>query len=90
MADIEPTRAAYTIKEHRRCIEHDVNPPLGSVRLDKLTARQLDSFYRELLARGLSPASVRRFHSILHAALDRAVKWGMIPANPPTVLPHRA
>ncbi len=82
MADIEPTRSAITVKEHRRCIEQDIKPALGPVRLDKLTARQLDGFYHDLLARGLSPSSVRRFHSVLHAALDRAVKWGMISANP--------
>ena len=82
LADIEPTRSAYTVKEHRRCIEHDIKPALGTVRLDKLTARQLDGFYHDLLARGLSPSSVRRFHSVLHAALDRAVKWGMVPVNP--------
>ena len=82
LTDISPTRSAYTVKEHRRCIEHDIKPALGWVRLDKLTARQLDEFYHDLLARGLSPSSVRRFHSVLHAALDRAVKWGMIPSNP--------
>jgi integrase len=82
LGDIEPTRSAYTVKEHRRCIEHDIKPALGSVRLDKLTARQLDGFYHDLLARGLSPSSVRRFHSVLHAALDRAVKWGMVTVNP--------
>jgi integrase len=82
LADIEPTRSAYTVKEHRRCIEHDIKPALGAVRLEKLTARHLDSFYHDMLTRGLSPSSVRRFHSVLHASLDRAVKWGMIPANP--------
>jgi integrase len=82
LTDIAPTRSSYTVKEHGRCIEHDIKPALGSVRLDKLTARQLDDFYHDLLARDLSPSSVRRFHSVLHAALDRAVKWGIIPVNP--------
>jgi len=82
LADIAPTRSAYTVKEHRRCIEHDIKPALGPVRLDRLAPRQLDAFYRDMLARGLSPSSVRRFHSVLHAALDRAVKWGLIGTNP--------
>jgi len=82
LAEIEPTRSPYTVKEHRRCIEHDIKPALGAVRLDKLTARQLDGFYHELLTRDLSPAPVRRFHSVLHAALDCAFKWGIIPINP--------
>jgi hypothetical protein len=41
LADIAPTRSAYTVKEHRRCVEHGIRPALGPVRLDKLTARQL-------------------------------------------------
>ena len=62
-------------------VEHDIKPALGPVRLDKLTAWQLDEFYHDLLARGLSPSSVRRFHSVLHASLARAVKWGHDPDN---------
>jgi hypothetical protein len=33
LTDIAPARSAYTVKEHRRCIEHDIKPALGSVRL---------------------------------------------------------
>ena len=61
LTDIEPTRSAYAVKEHRRCIEHDIKPELGSVRLDKLSPRQLDVFYGELLARGLSPGNNHPF-----------------------------
>jgi len=80
--DITPTRSAYTIREHRRTVERDIKPVLGAIRLDKLTSRELDGLYRELLNRGLSPSSVRRHHSILSAALRRAVRWGMIASNP--------
>jgi hypothetical protein len=80
--DTEPHRSKYTMKSHRRCVEKDIKPAIGSIRLDRLTARQLDAFYRSLLDRGLSPATVRRHHSIISAALGRAVKWDMIGANP--------
>ena len=80
--DIALTRTAYTMREHRRSVERDIKPAIGAVPLDRLRGRELDQFYRELLRRGLSPASVRRHHSILHAALDRAVKWGMVASNP--------
>lgn len=80
--DIEPHRSKYTMKSHRRCVEKDIKPAIGSLRLDRLTARHLDAFYRSLLDRGLSPATVRRHHSIISAALGRAVKWDMIGSNP--------
>jgi integrase len=82
LADIEPGRSSYTMREHRRSVERDINPSLGALRLDRLTAEHLDRFYASLRARGLSPASVRRHHAILSSALRRAVKWGWLAANP--------
>ena len=52
------------------------------MRLDRLTGRQLDDFYRRLQQRGLSNSSVHQHHSIVHAALGRAVKWGILKTNP--------
>ncbi len=48
--DIEPTRWLGTMKEHRRSVERNILPAIGSVRLDRLTARHLDDLYRSLLA----------------------------------------
>jgi integrase len=70
------------MREHRRSIERNILPAIGSVRLDRLTARHLDDLYRSLLGRGLSPASIRRHHAILSAALRRAVKWDWLASNP--------
>lgn len=75
-------RTPYTIKEYRRLANRAIKPALGAMRLSKLTARQLDDLYTSLTARGLSAASVRRHHALLHAALGRAVKWGLLASNP--------
>lgn len=82
LEDIAPQRTPRTVHEYRRLARHDILPALGTKRLDKLTARDIDAFYRSLLERGLSPASVRRNHALLHASLGRAVKWGLIGTNP--------
>ncbi len=82
LADIEPMRSVGTMREHRRSIERNILPAIGSIRLDRLTARHLDDLYRSLLERGLSNASVRRHHAILSAALRRAVKWGWLASSP--------
>lgn len=79
--DIAPLRSGYTMQEHRRSVDHDIRPAIGTLRVDKLTGSHLDHLYADLLARGLSPASVRRRHAVVHAALDRAVKWGVVAAN---------
>jgi integrase len=84
---IEPERSAYTVKEYRRLVKIDIGPALGSKRLDKLTPAQIDAYYASLLSKDrkpkpLSTESVRRHHFLLHAALGRAVKWGLITSNP--------
>jgi integrase len=80
--DISPQRTPRTLHEYRRVARHDIVPALGTKRIDRLTAREIDSYYRSLLERGLSAASVRRNHALLHASLGRAVKWGLIATNP--------
>lgn len=80
--DIAPHRSSYTVQEYRRLIVKTIKPALGNLRLDRLTGKQLDDFYRRLQQRGLSNSSVHQHHSIVHAALGRAVKWGILQANP--------
>ena len=79
---VAPERSPYTMKEYRRMATTSIKPAIGTVPLAKLTGARLDTFYRSLTDRGLSSGSVRRHHFLLHAALGRAVKWGMVPLNP--------
>ena len=55
---------------------------LGSVRLDRLRAGQIDEAYRRWLAAGMTPVTVRTHHAVLSAALNQAVKWGLIERSP--------
>lgn len=69
--------------------------PIAAVKLSELTPSAIEALYRRLLdgtvnmsqggdvrATPLSPATVRRTHGVLHAALERAVKLDMINSNP--------
>lgn len=49
-------------------------PALGSVKLAKLTARQVQDLYASKRAEGLSPTTVHHIHAVLHAALEYAVR----------------
>ncbi len=48
----------------------------------KLTTRDVDRFYTQLRAEGMSPATVMHHHRVLHAALNQAERWGWINRNP--------
>jgi len=67
-------RDSYLVRVH-------INPILGRIKLKKLTALDVQGFYRNRLDFGLSASTVNKIHSVLHKALSQAVKWNMIPRN---------
>ena len=82
LAQKQGTLTPATYEEYRRTVERDLKPVFGPIRLDKLTAQQLDRFYKAQSAKGLSPRTVRKQHANLSAALNQAVKWDLIVRNP--------
>ena len=79
---IEPTRRHSTVHAARNKINRAIRPALGSKRLEKLSAYDLDRFYSAQLAGNLSTTTVRQYHAILSAALHQAERWGSIEASP--------
>ncbi|MGA3220705.1 MAG: site-specific integrase, partial [Acidimicrobiales bacterium] len=80
--DIAPHRSSYTVREYRRTVTKTIKPAIGGMRIDKITGRHLDAFYGRLHKSGLASSSVHQHHSVIHASLGRAVKWGLLPSNP--------
>ena len=87
--NIRPT----TADNYHRSIESHVIPRIGSIKLKKLTSRDIQKMYKDLQENGrlrkskkqqngLSNATVRGIHMVLHNALDRAVKERLILRNP--------
>jgi integrase len=58
-----------------------ITPALGRIRLTKLTAIQVQSFYAAKRAEGLSPASIAHIHAVLHAALEDGERLGVVARN---------
>jgi integrase len=55
---------------------------LGTMRLDQLRRIDIEGVYRHWTATGSAPATVRRRHTVLLAALNSAERWEMIGSNP--------
>src|SRR5215217_9643492 len=62
------------------CRKHLV-PALGRKKLKTLDPADVQRFYRAKLDSGLSNATVRKLHVVLHKALKQAVRWGLVPRN---------
>jgi integrase len=77
-----------TWNDYRGIIESYVVPRVGTVRLDKLTAADLDNLYEQLESSGgrkgrpLSAKTVLNVHRVLHKALADAVRQGRLGRNP--------
>jgi integrase len=75
--DLSPT----TLRVYRTQIEHTVRPALGSIKVQRLGAKDLDDLYRAMKEKGSSPKTVRNHHALLSAALHQAVRWGWVRRN---------
>ncbi len=70
-----------TIKNYQNALRH-LPPGLHALPLNELGAYELDRTYTALARGGVGAPTVRILHAVLSAALQQAVKWRWIPANP--------
>ena len=83
-----------TMNYYHRNIEQHIIPAIGDIPLNKLTTRDLQKLYNDLMENGridrksghgnpgLSSTTVRSLHLMLHNAFERAVKERLILRNP--------
>lgn len=70
-----------TYLNYQKLLRNYLVPGLGKVKLQKLTAPQVQAFYSAKLQEGLSPKTVTNIHGFLHKALDNAVRWNIVSRN---------
>jgi integrase len=75
---------ATTVREYRRLSEQRIKPAVGRLPARRLSALDLDRWYAELGAEGLSPNSVRQIHAVVRSTGRQAVRWGLLTHNPAT------
>ncbi len=86
----KPVLRRSTYSRYLGDIQNHVKPHLGAKKLLQLKTYDLQKFYNKLCEsgnlrdkeKGLSSATVRGIHNILHDALDCAKKLGLIANNP--------
>ena len=90
----KPNVRVATADRYHLMIEQYAIPRIGSIKLTKLTAHDLQKLYKELMESGrtnrksghsnpaLSSTTVRSLHLMLHNALNRAVKERLILRTP--------
>lgn len=89
------TWSISTYEGRKALISNYISPIIGNMKLEELTPRVMDKYYRDLLTvksvvsnnmrpknEFVSPHIVREIHKLLRNAFNQAVKWELMTRNP--------
>ncbi|WP_018349166.1 site-specific integrase [Longispora albida] len=76
----EEERSPSTLDRYRSVVDVHLRPGLGSVRLDKLTAKRIRQFLAGYKGKR-SPATILKIHAVLRAALSGAMAEDLLTRN---------
>lgn len=86
-ATVQQTKKQRTAESYADMIALHIDPHLGHIALDKLNPQHIQAWLNELAEKltpkgtPLSARVIQYARAILHVALNRAVKWQLIPRN---------
>ncbi len=84
-------RSPTTLREYQRMTRVLGRGSIGSCQTHRLSPKHLDDLHGRVAEEGiasarttgpLSAASINRYHDLIKAACEQAVRWGWIPFNP--------
>jgi integrase len=82
LTSVEPTVRGRTFDSYRAILETHLLPRFDKVALVKLGPLHVQRLHSEMLGAASSAKTVRNVHAVLYGALDRAVRFRLIPSNP--------
>lgn len=72
-----------TVESLEALVRLHITPALGNYRLNHVSPLLIEAFYSSLQTKKqLSPATIKKVHTILHQALQQAVRYGQLLTNP--------
>ena len=72
---------ATTLASYRGIVETHLKPILGSQRLDKLQPAHIDHLHEKMLEKNVSRRTVQYAHTLLHGALQHALRRELLGRN---------
>ena len=92
LESVESTLRPRTAIQYRQIVQQHILPNIGKLRLRDLHIERIDRFYAGLLKDGVGVRTIRITHSVLHVAMEKAVRYGLVVRNPAhgAVVPKKA
>jgi integrase len=72
---------ATTIDSYTRIVTNHLVPSIGTIKLQRLNAGDVQRLSSDLAAKGISAKTRRNVHGVLSKALADAQRWGLVPHN---------
>src|SRR5579872_5014503 len=83
---VKPNVRPWTYRGYEVHVRMHLKPLIGAIPLARLGAIDVQRALNQKSEQGLKPKSVRYIRGTLRAALNHAVKWGLIERNPAAVV----
>lgn len=71
-----------TNHQYRQIINQHINPVLGKIKINELQPAEIQALYNKKVESGIGIRTVGLIHSVLHCALNHALRLGIIFRNP--------
>lgn len=78
---VRPKLSLRGAERYESIVRTHLIPSLGNVPLTQLKPDHLQRHYAARLTDGLSPRTIRYHHTVIHKALQTALKWGLLGRN---------
>ncbi|GIW19421.1 site-specific integrase [Tepidiforma sp.] len=82
LAQRAPQLRPTTLERYEEVVRLHLIPALGRFQLQALRPMQVQSLYGRWLAQGIAPLTIRKYHQVLHKALEDACRLQVIARNP--------
>ncbi len=86
LSSIKAAKRPSTWVQYNQVTRSYILPSLGHLKVKDLRPEHIQGMYTRLLEQGLGVYTVLKIHTVLHSALQQAVKTGIIGRNP--AAPH--
>ena len=79
---IRPSRTASTVHGYGMIIKNHIAPALGQIPIRQLTTAQIQLYLNQKMKEDLCPNTVRKHYTLLHNAIQHAVRQELLTRNP--------
>ena len=70
-----------TFEHYDKIVDKQLAPTLGPIKIRDLKASHVQRLYSTWSAAGRAPATIRKYHAVLHRALKTARRWKIVSEN---------